>query len=167
MSGGFVLADEIAVRAPIEPCFRLSTNLRIVQEVLKMRPARGRTSCQVVEGDTVRWEGWQLGLPQVHESVIERYAAPIFFRDRMIAGRFAWFEHDHRFLEQRDGVVLLSDEVRFAMPFGWLGTRVGKWLIAPHIRRLMRKRFARLKELAEGDGWRRYLIDEQAAMTIP
>ncbi len=24
-------------------------------------------------GDTVRWEGWQLGLPQFHESLIEAF----------------------------------------------------------------------------------------------
>lgn len=167
MSSGFVLTDQIAVRAPIERCFRLSTNLQIVQEVLKMQPVRGRTSGQVRAGDTVRWEGWQLGLPQVHESLIEAFAEPSFFRDRMMTGRFAWFEHDHQFIAQRDGTVLLRDEVRFALRFGWLGARVGRWLIAPHIRHLMRRRFARLKELAEGDGWRRYLIDRQAAITLP
>lgn len=126
MSGGFVLADEIAMRAPIQRCFQLSTNLRIVQEVLKMRPVRGRTSGQVVAGDTVRWEGWQLGLPQEHESVIESDVAPLFFRDRMIAGRFAWFEHDHRFIGQQDGIVLLRDEVRFCHAVGLAGRACGR-----------------------------------------
>ena len=167
MNGGFVLADEIVVRAPIERCFRLSTNLQIVQEVLRMRPVRGRTSGQVVEGDTVRWKGWQLGVPQVHESLIEAFAEPTFFRDRMMTGRFDWFEHDHHFIARRDGTVLLRDEIRFAMPLGWLGECVGKWLIVPHIRHLIRKRLARLKELAEGDGWRSYLIDEQPATITP
>ncbi len=157
MGKRLLLRDEVRVQAPIERCFLLSTNLEIVEDVLKMRPVRGRTRGLVRGDDTVRWVGWQLGLPHMHESLIERFEPPVFFRDRMIAGRFAWFEHDHQFVDRGDGSVLLRDEVRFAMPLGWLGWLAGRWLMAPHIRRLMRKRFARLKQIAEGDEWRRYL----------
>lgn len=153
----FVVRDEIAVRAPAERCFLLSTRVEIVQLDLRMRPVRGCTSGFVVEGDTVRWEGWQLGLPQIHESLIGPFEPPVFFRDRMIAGRFASFEHAHRFTERDDGTVLLTDEVRFTMPLGWPGSLVGGWLVVPHIRGLLKRRFARLKRMAEGDEWRTYL----------
>src|SRR5271163_4655807 len=86
MAREFVLRDEIVVRAPIERCFLLSTSIEIVEQELKMRPIRGRTSGFVTGGDTVRWEGWRLGLPQFHESLIEQFELPVFFRDRMIAG---------------------------------------------------------------------------------
>ena len=96
MSHIFTVRDEISVQASVERCFLLSTSVALVQRELGMRPVRGRTSGLVVGGDTVRWEGWKFGLPQVHESLIERFEPPVFFRDRMIAGRFASFEHDHR-----------------------------------------------------------------------
>ena len=159
----FVLRDEITVRAPMERCFLLSTNLEIVAQTLKMRPSMERKGSCVRRGDRVRWSGWQLGLPQFHESLIEPFVPPVYFRDSMIAGRFAFFAHDHRFAEFNDGAVRLSDEVRFQMPLGWLGECVGRWVLVPHIRSLLRKRFQLLKGLAEGEGWRRYVPGEGTA----
>ncbi len=79
------MRDEIVVHAPIERCFLLSTSVEIVAQELRM-PISGRMSGFVTGGDTVRWEGWRLGLPQFHESLIEQFELPVFFRDRMIAG---------------------------------------------------------------------------------
>lgn len=160
----FTVQVEAEVHAPIERCFLLSTRVELVEQELKMRPVRGRTAGFVVGGDTIRWKGWQLGLPQVHESLIERFQPPVFFRDRMIAGRFAAFEHDHHFLDRGKGTVLLHDEVRFSMPFGWPGALIGRRIMAPHIRGLMQRRFARIKRLAEGDGWRTYVPENPGAM---
>jgi ligand-binding SRPBCC domain-containing protein len=157
MSQIFTLKDEISISAPIERCFLLSTSVEIVEQELKMRPVHGRTSGLVVSGDTVCWKGWQLGLPQYHESLIEPFDPPTFFRDRMIAGRFASFEHQHRFMDCGDGTVRLSDEVRFTMRWGWPGWLAGKWLLAPHIRGLLHRRFRLLKRIAESEEWRRYL----------
>lgn len=164
MATAFALQDEILVRAPIQRCFLLSTCLEIVAQELKMRPVRGRTSGCVVGGDTVLWHGWQLGLPQFHQSRIEPFQPPIYFRDSMIAGRFATFEHHHHFLDQGDGTVLLRDELRFTMPCGWAGAILGRALLVPHIRSLLRRRFARLKRIAEGDEWRRYLPSDSASI---
>ncbi len=160
MARMFVLRDKTLVRAPIERCFLLSTNLEIVERELRMHPVRGRTSGLVEDGDTVRWEGWQFGLPQFHESLIEAFHLPVFFRDRMIAGRFASFEHDHHFADQGDGTVLLRDEIRFSMPLGWPGALVGKWVLEPHIRGLMQRRFRLLKRISETEEWQRYLASE-------
>lgn len=157
MARQFVLRDEVLVRAPAERCFLLSTSVAIVQRELGMRPVRGRTSGLVTAGDTVRWEGWQLGLPQFHESLIAPFEFPTFFRDSMIAGRFASFQHDHSFVDSGNGVVLLRDELRFSMPFGWAGALVGRWVMVPHIRGLLRRRFALLKRIAESEEWREYL----------
>jgi ligand-binding SRPBCC domain-containing protein len=153
----FTLRDELAVRAPIERCFLLSTSVAIGQLDLRMQPVRGRTSGLVVAGDTVRWKGWKFGLPQFHESFIDGFEPPGFFRDLMIAGRFSSFEHEHRFADRGDGTVLLQDQLRFAMPLGWAGDLVGKWILVPHIRGLLRRRFARLKQIAESEEWRQYL----------
>jgi ligand-binding SRPBCC domain-containing protein len=123
-----------------------------------MRPVRGRTTGLVESGDTIRWQGWQLGLPMFHESRIDSFAPPVFFRDRMIAGRFATFEHD--LIDRHNGIVLMSDELRFTMPFGRLGELVGKAVLIPHIRALMKRRFALLKRIAEGEEWRTHLPEK-------
>ncbi len=154
----FTLRDSIVIQAPIERCFALSTSIAIVQKELGMKPVAGRTSGCVRGGDTVRWEGWQLGLPQYHVSLIAEFESPFYFQDRMLEGRFKSFAHDHRFREVKDG-VLLEDELRFAMPLGRAGRAVGQLVMVPHIRRLLRERFAMLKEIAETEAWREYPCD--------
>ena len=159
----FVLRDEVVVWAPIERCFQLSTNVEIVRMELHMRLVRGRTAGLVTAGDTVRWEGWKFGMPQVHESLIEAFQPWAFFRDRMISGRFRDFEHDHAFDLLEDGSVRMRDEVRFSMRWGWPGYVVGQLVLMPNIRGLLRRRFALLKRIAEGEEWRRYLLPNAAA----
>ena len=153
----FTLRDQIVIHAPAERCFLLSTNVAIVERELGMHPRAGRTTGLVTGGDTILWKGWQLGLPQFHHSLVENFQPPLFFRDRMIAGRFRTFEHDHSFLDRGNGDVVLSDELRFTMPLGWIGDLAGALVLAPHIRRVMRRRFVLLKRLAETDEWRNYL----------
>jgi len=153
----FIVQDELAVRAPIERCFSLSTHLAIVEMTLAMRPVSGRLTGAVAAGDTVRWRGWKWGLLHFHESLIEAFDPPVFFRDRMLAGRFAAFEHDHSLKELADGSVLLRDEVRFGMRWGAAGLMMGRRIVLPHIRKLMRDRFALIKRMAEGDEWRDYV----------
>lgn len=154
----FILRDSILIHAPIERCFALSTSLAIVERELGMKPVAGRTSGLVNAGDIIRWEGMQLGFPNFHVSLIppETWQPPRFFQDRMIAGRFRSFEHDHRLTDTGDG-VLLDDEVRFTMPLGWPGRLAGCAILVPHIRGLMQRRFHLLKRIAESDEWRNYL----------
>lgn len=159
----FTLRDEILVHAPAERCFLLSTSIAVVQHELKMQPVAGRTSGFVTAGDTVLWKGWQLGLPQSHQSEIRNFRANRVFQDRMLKGRFLTFEHDHNFVDRGKGNVLLRDELRFTLPLGWAGWLVGQVVLVPHIRQLMRKRFLLIKRLAEGEGWREYLPVEVAA----
>lgn len=153
----FVLREEIVIHAPLERCFLLSTSVEIVARELGMHAAQGRTAGLAVGGDTIRWEGWQLGMPQFHVSLIEEFRPHAFFRDRMIAGRFRAFEHDHRFTVEPGGSVRLHDELRFSMRWGWLGDLLGRLVLTPHIRGLMRRRFALLKRIAESSEWRQFI----------
>ena len=99
-----------------------------------------------------------MGFPNFHVSLIAAFEPPFYFQDRMIEGRFKSFEHDHRFREVEGG-VLLEDELRFTMPFGWPGRALGQVVLVPHIRRLLRERFAMLKGIAESDAWQEYACD--------
>ena len=153
----FVVTERVEVLAPIERCFALSTHLAVVELTLAMRPVSGQTKGTVAGGDLVRWRGWKWGLPHVHESLIEAFEPAFFFRDRMIAGRFDAFEHDHRFTACGNGSALLRDELRFSMRWGAPGLMIARGLVLPHVRKLIRDRFALIKRLAEGEEWRRYV----------
>lgn len=161
--------DSVVVRAPLERLWALSTRVELVQETLGMRLVGGVTSGHIEGGSRVVWRGWKFGLPTEHHTLISGYAAPhrdedgtrsAWFQDEQEKGRFARFQHDHWLRERAgaDGAVttVLEDEVRFRLPFGVLGTMAAQWVMLPYVRRLVRKRFNRLKELAEGDGWRQW-----------
>ena len=156
----FVIKDSTHAKAPIERCFLLSTSLEIVERELGMKPVAGadatRTAGLVVAGDRIRWEGWQLGMRHYHVSLISEFEPYSFFQDKMIAGRFKFFSHDHEFTEI-GGQTLMKDVIRFSMPFGMLGRLAGKYIMLPHIRGLMARRFNLLKRIAESDEWRNYL----------
>jgi ligand-binding SRPBCC domain-containing protein len=152
----FTIRHSIVIHAPLERCFALSTSVAVVERELHMRPVAGRTSGLVQAGDTVRWEGTQLGFWNFHESEIRCFEPPFFFQDRMIAGRFQRFEHDHRLTATAEG-TRLDDEIRFSLPLGPLGWIVGRLVLCPHITRLLQRRFRLLQHLAESDAWRVYV----------
>lgn len=155
----FVVSDRIHVNAPIERCFLLSTNLDLVRQSLKMRLVAGqstRGSGLAEGGDRLVWRGWAFGLPHRHESVITRYERPDFFQDTMEQGRFKRFQHDHSFTEF-GGRTLLNDKIRFSLPLGPLTRPLGRFVVTPHIARLLRHRLELLKRVAESDEWKQYL----------
>jgi ligand-binding SRPBCC domain-containing protein len=155
----FTVSDTIHIHAPIERCFLLSTHIELVGRTLGMRPVAGKSEGMVVGGDSLVWGGWKFGLPQVHESLITRYERPVFFQDTMRRGRFKRFQHDHHFVEI-DGHTLLTDKLRFSMPLGWPGKKVGQYVVVPLMCRLLRKRLELVKRVAETEEWRRYLPEE-------
>ena len=164
-NGTFTLRMSSIVAAPIDRCFLLTSAIALVQEELGMRPGSGRTSGLVVGGDTVRWQGWQLGLLHHHESLISGYQRPVFLQDTMLQGRFQSFQHDHHLRELPDGTTELRDEVRFSLPFGVLGRVVARWIMVPHILGLLRRRFERIGRIATTDAWRNYLPATDAGAT--
>jgi ligand-binding SRPBCC domain-containing protein len=180
----FVVRESILVYAPMDRLFRLSTNLALVRETLGMTAMEtgvtgSLTSGHVVAGSRVVWRGWKFGLPTQHHTLITGFTPPheyvgrlgqhevtaeAFFQDTQERGRFAFFQHDHHFYELADtptntSVTELLDEVRFTLPLGALGRIAARLLLAPYIRKLCRRRFERLKQLAEGEGWRPFVAD--------
>jgi ligand-binding SRPBCC domain-containing protein len=159
----FTVSDTIHINAPIERCFLLSTHVELAAESLQMEPVDGTiggtTEGLLTASDRVVWAGWKFGLPQIHESLMTRYERPVFFQDTMRRGRFKKFQHDHHFTEI-DGHTLLTDKLRFSMPLGWPGKKVGHYVMVPYLSKLLRRRLERLKRVAESEEWRRYLPEE-------
>jgi ligand-binding SRPBCC domain-containing protein len=158
----FRLKESIHVNAPVERCFLLSTSVDLVREILGLTPVEGRTTGLIVARDRVVWRGWKFGMPAMHETLISRYVAPTFFQDTMGRGRFQEFQHDHHF-EEIDGHTHMYDVVRLSLPLGGLGKLVARYIVVPHVLKLMSRRFAILKRIAESGDWERYVQDAPAA----
>ncbi len=159
--------------AAVGRMFPLATSVPLVQRTLGFTPVEGETQGHIVMNSRVLWKGWLFGLPQYHLTRITGYAEPkrdkagveyAFFQDSQEKGRFAYFQHDHHFTGTPDGGTLMEDEVRFRLPFGVLGRMVARLIMEPHIRKLMRSRFALLAQVAATEEWRKYV---PASMAVP
>jgi ligand-binding SRPBCC domain-containing protein len=174
VSEPFLVIETAAIRAPIERVFALSTRVEIVQKTLGMKPVDGVTAGHVVSSSRVVWSGWKFLLPTQHHTLITGYTSPhvntggqwlAWFQDSQERGRFAFFQHDHFFSQDTDGITRLRDEVRFSLPYGPLGRFIGRWILVPHVTHLCRKRFALIAALAEGEGWREWVELQSSGAT--
>ena len=157
----FRVQESIRVNAPIDRCFLLSTSIALVEQTIGLSPVEGKTSGLIVADDRLVWRGWKFGLPAMHETLITGYDRPRFFQDTMGKGRFKFFQHDHRF-ERIDGKTVMSDEVRLSLPLGMVGRWVARWIVVPHVVKLMRQRMKLLRRVAESSEWQRYVGESTA-----
>ncbi|MCU1283838.1 MAG: hypothetical protein JWO13_188 [Acidobacteriales bacterium] len=152
-----ILRFETTVNAPIERCFDLS---RSIDLHVQMKPAHtaiaGVTTGLISERQTITWRTKIFGIPVTHTSYISEYKRPTYFRDVMVNGRFASFEHQH-FLEDRGQHTVMRDELNVRSPLGVLGVIAEKIFVRRFLIQLLSSRNELVKRVAESDEWKRYL----------
>lgn len=120
------------------------------------RAVSGVTAGLIKLGESVTWEATHFGVRQRLTSVITVYDRPGFFQDEMTEGAFKSFSHDHIF-EIENGATTMTDVVRFAAPMGLLGRLAERLLLARYLERFIAKRSLVIKQIAESEGWRKFL----------
>jgi ligand-binding SRPBCC domain-containing protein len=147
------------IDAPVDRCFKLSTSidLHVASTALTGEKAvDGVTSGLISNGETVTWRGRHLGLRLRHTSRIDGWRPSSYFRDVMIHGAFARFEHEHFFAAMDDG-TRMRDELRFSAPWGPLGRLAAKMVVRRYLTALLIRRNAAIKRVAESEEWHTYL----------
>lgn len=110
---------------------------------------KGKTSGLMEVGDEVTWRARHLGITQELTSRITIFDRPRHFRDSMVCGAFARFDHDHFFDEDRAGATIARDVFDFAAPLGPLGRIAEALFLERYMRRFLEVRMDVLKQLAE------------------
>lgn len=150
---------ETWMNAPVERCFKLSLSVDL--HLVSARQTRERVTSGVRSGllgldDTVAWAGRHFGIRFRHTSLIDQLRPYMYFRDVMVEGIFSSFQHEHHFAVMNDG-TRMRDELRFSAP-----TPLA-WAIEPllrrHLIRLLKRRNATIKRVAESSAWRNYLSE--------
>jgi ligand-binding SRPBCC domain-containing protein len=130
------------IDAPPERCFDLSRDVGLHLRSMAHTGERaigGRVSGLLELGDEVTWEGRHFGVLHQHTSRITGYDRPRWFRDSMVHGRFARFDHDHFFEPSESGTVM-RDVLDFESPLGLLGRFVDRTVLVRYLEKLLRER---------------------------
>ncbi len=150
--------------APMERCFTLATSIDLhlaaAAAQTRKQPADEATSGLMSEGETLQWQGRPFGRTRIHSSRIDGWRPFSYFREVMVEGSFALFEHEHHFALMDDG-TRMRDEIRFAVT-GLLGSLTEK-MVRRRLIAMLKQRSVRIKQAAESEEWRRYLVRTVAA----
>lgn len=145
--------------APTERVFDLARSIDLHQATASKTQEQaiaGVTSGLIGLGQEVTWLAKHFGLWQELTVRIVEFDRPDFFADEMVRGKFRSMRHEHRFSESPEGTVM-QDVFQFEAPMGPLGKIVANTALHAYLDRFLRERNAILKQVAEGDEWRRYL----------
>src|SRR5262245_63363279 len=149
----------LLVAAPPSRCFDLARSIETQFQSTTTtgeRAVGSRTTGLLSLGDEVTWRARHLGVWQELTSRITAFERPRHFRDSMVRGAFARFDHDHYF-EAANGATLLRDVFDYRAPLGPLGWLAERLFLTAYMRRLLLTRMRELKAFAESDTWAKFL----------
>src|SRR5688500_410312 len=150
----------IFIAAPPERVFDLARSVDAhVRSTARTgeRAVGGKTSGLLALGDEVTWRARHLGVVQDLTSRITAFERPRYFRDSMLRGAFAHFDHDHYFTAADRGTVV-RDVFEYRAPLGAAGWVAERLFLTSYMRRFLLGRLRELKALAESDGWVEFIV---------
>jgi ligand-binding SRPBCC domain-containing protein len=141
------------VRAPIAAvfAFHLDTRnaARIAPRTMPVVAVHGRFPLS--QGDQVEIvvRLWPTPIRQTWRVEAERIVEPTLVVDRMLAGPFPSWVHQHRFEDLGDGTTRLTDHVDYHLPFGVLGALADRVAVRRLMDRMFRFRQGQTRKLLE------------------
>lgn len=85
-------------------------------------------------------------IPAKWISEITNVLPPFKFTDRQISGPYRLWEHEHT-LEETENGVMVTDEIRYALPFGFLGVIAHNLFVKKRLQSIFEYRRKALKKM--------------------
>jgi ligand-binding SRPBCC domain-containing protein len=148
------------IDAPPERCFDLSRSVELHTRstgATGEQAIAGVTSGLLGPGQLVTWRAPHLGVWQTLTSQITAYDRPRHFRDSMVHGAFARFDHDHYFEPNGAGGTLMRDVFEYSAPLGPLGWLAERLILTRYMRRFLAERNRQIQAVAESDQWTQFV----------
>ena len=143
------------IAAPPGRCFDLARSVEAHTDSTRAtgeRAVAGKTHGLLALGDQVTWRAKHLGVWQELTSELTAYDRPTHFRDSLVRGAFARFDHDHFFVPSGGG-TLVREVFDYRAPLGPLGWIVEHLFLTGYMRRFLTTRLFALKSMAESETW--------------
>lgn len=154
-----IIKLETEINAPIERVFDLARSIDLHKDSMSdydEKPVAGVMSGLIEMNETVTWEATHFLVRQQLTSKITAFDRPRYFRDSMVSGAFARFDHDHYF-EEKDGKTIIRDVFDYDSPLGILGEIADFIAVESHMKTMLEERNKLIKRVAESENWRRFL----------
>ncbi len=139
------------IRAPLQRCFDLARSVDLHLQSTRgtgEQAVAGVTHGLLGPGDQVTWRARHFGVWQELTSCITAFDPPRHFRDSMVRGAFARFDHDHYFAADGEHTDM-RDVFDFTSPLGPLGRIADVLVLTRYMRRFLAERNRVLKQVAE------------------
>jgi ligand-binding SRPBCC domain-containing protein len=140
------------IAAPIETVFDVARSIDVhllSQAKHQEKAIAGKATELIEEGEVVTWEAVHFCVRQRLTSRIVAMQRPVHFRDSMVSGTFKRFDHDHFFEAVSDGRTRMRDVFDYTAPMGLIGRLADGLFLKRYVRRLIEKRNAVIKSMAE------------------
>ena len=153
----------IEIAAPVERCFDLarSVDVHLVENRHCGEPALALAGVKgglVGLSERVTWRARHFGFRHTLTSEITAMDRPRYFQETMVDGAFRCMHHDHFFRGTARGTEM-RNVLCFAAPLGLLGRIAEVAVLRCYMEALLLERNRVVKQLAESDDWRRYLVN--------
>jgi hypothetical protein len=150
------------IHAPIDRVFDLSRSIEVhllanVHENEQALAVGGLTTGLIGPGEHVTWRAKHFGLWHDLTSKATVVEPPTYLQVTMVKGIFRSMQADHVFRSLPSGATELRDTFAIAAPLPILGPIAEALFLRRYMIALNRERNAVIKQLAESDGWQRYL----------
>jgi ligand-binding SRPBCC domain-containing protein len=147
------------IAAPRERVFDLSRSVDVHRFSMKKHQEQiinGRISGLLEKDDSVTWTARHLFKKRVMKTHVTQIKIPEYFIDEQVNGDFSMMKHEHYFKVIENGTLMI-DQFHFETPYGSFGTMVNRIYLEKYMTRLLEKRNAVIKEVAEGNQWKQFL----------
>lgn len=147
------------INAPQTIVFDLSRSIDLHKDSMshhKEEVIAGVSTGLLEKGDVVVWKARHFFKNRQLKVRLIELQSPAFFVDEMVEGDFKHMRHEHYFSALKN-VTVMTDRFFFRSPFGILG-KFADWLfLSNYMQKLLVKRNAEIKRIAESNSWKQYL----------
>jgi ligand-binding SRPBCC domain-containing protein len=151
------------VKAPLERVFDLSRSIDLHKKSMSRygeKPLTGRLSGLIEAGESVTWQAKHLLKLRTLSVKVSAMNAPHSFVDELVKGDFTAMKHEHYFKACDNGTFII-DHFYFESPYGTLGAWANRLYLTRYMRKLLEARNEAIKEVAESNQWKHYLVKEE------
>lgn len=152
------------VKAPLERVFDLSRSIDLHKYSMNRfeeKPVAGRLTGLIEAGEEVTWKARHLLKERTLRVKITAMEHGVSFTDEMLAGDFRSMKHDH-FFKACDNGTFMIDHFAFESPYGTLGRWFNSLYLAGYMKRMLEERNTIIRQVAESNQWKQYLVNTPA-----